>query len=414
MRYEIGNMDRYFIATNKTVLENAAFFTCELDETINKEKLLAAMEKALEFHPLFKTQAVYDKRYYLETNDKPIILINSKEEDRPKNFGVSTNGYPWRVTYFENKFYFEWCHIITDGHGALDFVSEILNCYFDLEKRETPNEFPLELGLEHFYDKKAKPLGQIKQAKGFKKKSLPVISNGFKCQSHLLSIKTKDLMSVAKRYDTTPAALLAPLFSRAVRSRIPANVKNRNVACVILVDCRKPMNFQTMHNCILTKNITYTDRFDGLDLERQGTVYRGILDLYVDESTIKAEATSLIDGTDWLYKLRPLFLQKAIMKIAAKYIKDNMNNIYITYLGRTNFSDELNKHIKKIHFRSWPDTGYACMAVLDFNGTLYIDFCENYKDKEVLPSFIDISKQEGIEVKVEEEREFEQSSMRVK
>lgn len=79
MRYEIGNMDRYFIATNQTVLENAAFFTCELDEIIDKDKLQKAVEKALEYNPLFKTKAVYDKQYCLVTNDKPIIIINSKE-----------------------------------------------------------------------------------------------------------------------------------------------------------------------------------------------------------------------------------------------------------------------------------------------------------------------------------------------
>lgn len=410
MRYEIGNMDRYFIATNKTVLENAAFFTCELDEIVNKDKLLRAVKKALEYNPLFKTKAVYDKQYCLETNDKEIIILNVKEEDRPKDFGKSTNDYPWRITYYENKLYFEWCHIITDGHGALDFVGDILKCYFNVQDKQVPKEFPLELGLEHFYDEKAKPLGQKRQAKGFKKSSLPVIDNGYKCNSHLLSIKTDDLMKVAKKYDTTPAALLAPLLSRAVRSCIPTNIKNRNVACVILVDCRKPMKFNTMHNCILTKNITYIDRFDELSLETLGTIYRGILDLYVDEDTIKAEATSMIKGTDWLYKLKPLFIQKAIMKVAARYIKDNMNNIYITYLGRTNYSEELNKHIKKVHIRTWPDTGYACGAVLDFNGTLYFDFCENYKNKDVLKSFIEVSKKEGIPINILEERDFEQSS----
>lgn len=249
---------------------------------------------------------------------------------------------------------------------------------------------------------------------GFKKNSLPVISNGYKCQSHLVSMKTTEVMAIAKKYDTTPVAILAPLLSRAVRTCIPTNIKNRNVACVILVDCRKPMNFQTMHNCILTKNITYIDRFDELSLRTLGTVYRSILDLFVDQDTIKAESTSLIKGTDWLYKLRPIFLQKAIMKVAAKYIKENMNNIYITYLGRTNFSEELNKHIQKIHFRSWPDTGYASAAVIDFNGTLYFDFCENYENKEVLSSFITIANKENIAIKIEEEREFEQASMKVK
>lgn len=414
MRYEIGNMDRYFIVTNNTVLENAAFFTIEVDELINKDKLLNSINKSLLFHPLFKTKVIYDKKYYLETNEKEIILDENIEENRIKEFGKLTNDYPWRITYYQNKIYFEWCHIITDGHGALDFLTTLINIYYDDFNDRIPDSFPLNPGLESCYDKSTKGLKQKHQEKGFKKSSLPLIKNGFKCNSHLFSIETKDLLKVSKKYDTTPVAILAPLYSRAIRKAIPKTIKNRNVNCVILIDIRKIMDIKSMHNAILTKGITYYDRFDELSLETLGTIYRSILDLYIDKDNIKKECTKLIDSTNSLYNLRPLFLNKLLMKVAAKYIKDNMNNIYITYLGRCYFNENSNKHIKKVHFRSWPDTGYSSLAVLDFNGTLYCDFCENYKNKEVLNYFIDILNNEGIKVDLLEEREFIQSHFKRK
>jgi hypothetical protein len=48
----------------------------------------------------------------------------------------------------------------------------------------------------------------------------------------------------------------------ALRKHINPKAKNKNVRCSVVIDCRTPMGFQTMHNCILTRNITYVD-FNG-------------------------------------------------------------------------------------------------------------------------------------------------------
>ena len=413
MRYELGNMDKYTLAVRETVMENASFFKAILDETVDSEKLLKAVKVALEYHPLFKCKIVHDKQYYLEDNDdQEIILFNVNTYDRPKEFGKNTNGYLFQICYCDHTLSFEWCHAVSDGKGAINFFSTILDAYYGLSLPDIPKQFPLNLGYESVYDKSVEPFGQIKQPKGFKAKNMKTVKNGYRCTSHILKVKTENLMRVAKKVDATPAAIIVPLFCQAIREHLPTTIKNRNVSCGIVVDCRKPMKMETMHNFIFNKVITYRDSFDALKLPELATVYRGILDLFVQPENIIWACTEMKDSTDFLYNLKPRCLQKVLMKAVGKIVKHSMNNIGFTYLGKVPFSEEVKKHVVDFSFCSWPDIGDCVMAAIDLNGTLIINVCENYADKGVVDSFMRICRELDIDINKNEPTVFEQANVR--
>lgn len=414
MRYELGIMDRYAIAVTGSVMENASFFKATLDEQTDAEKLLAAVKTALEYHPLFKCKMCYDKQYYLEDNEnEEIILFHTDTENRPKEFGKNTNGYLFQICYYENTVSLEWCHAVTDGRGAIRFFSDILSAYFGMQMPNIPEKFPLKLGFENIYDKSVKPLGQIKQPAGFNAKDLAVIPNGYKCTSHVLKVSAAQVLRVAKKIDATPAAILVPLFCRAVRAHLPAGAKNRNVSCSIVVDLRAPSKLETMHNFVGTKLITYQDKFDDFDLPKLSTIYRGILDLFVQPENIISAATDFIDDTGFLYTMRPLALQKVVIKTVNKIVKRRMNNFAFTYLGRVPFPEGVKAHLLDFNFRSWPDIGDCVIAAVDLNGTLIIDVCENYVDKGIVNTFIDICKKYGMDIEDTGSNTFEQANLRL-
>ena len=220
-------------------------------------------------------------------------------------------------------------------------------------------------------------------------------------------------MRVAKKIDATPAAILVPLFCRAVRAHLPESAKNRNVSCSIVVDCRAPSKLETMHNFVGTKLITYQDKFDDFDLPKLSTIYRGILDLFVQPENIIAAATDFMDDTGFLYTMRPLALQKVVIKTVSKIVKRRMNNFAFTYLGRVPFPEEVKSRLLDFNFRSWPDIGDCVIAAVDLNGTLIIDVCENYADKDVVESFIRICKDAGINFEETKTTVFEQANLRL-
>ena len=409
-RYQLGVMDLFPILINKTCIENSPFFKVRFVEKVDAERLYNAVKCALKDHPLFACTIVYDKQYYLEEHDKDFRFFNVNEENRPLKYGDDTNGFLWQICYDDYHVIFEWCHAISDGRGGSEFFSSVLSYYFNVKRQV---ELNLDLGLESLYDKSEKGLPQKKQAPGFKAKHIPYMKRGYKTDCHILKVPMKEVLSVSKKNDSSPAAVLPPLFSMAMRKNLSERIKNRNVCCNIIIDCRTPMKFKTMHNCVLTKKITYVDKYDNMDFPVVSTIYRSLIDLAVQPENIVSEATGMVNTIRSLVPIKPRFLQKAVVNILAKSMKHTDSNFVLTYLGKMDFGEEVMKGISDFSFRSWTDFGECNLAAVDFGGTLVLTICENFYSKEIIKDFIDICNEKGIHFEIEREYEYEQANLRM-
>lgn len=213
----------------------------------------------------------------------------------------------------------------------------------------------------------------------------------------------------------------ASFFSAVLKEEIDGE-RLRDAACTALknhplfrtkVKYRKQYYLETNDALVTDTHSSAADRFDLFDLPMLSTIYRAMLDLFVDKDNIAAACTEMIKQTDFLYRLRPLRLQRFVMKLVAKAVKNTMQNVGFTYLGKVPFNKQLCERIETFEFRTWPDIGYCCVAAVDFNGTLFLDICENYADKGVVPAFIETCKGYGLQVRIEKEELFEQAAMRV-
>jgi hypothetical protein len=200
----------------------------------------------------------------------------------------------------------------------------------------------------------------------------------------------------------------------AMRKNLSEQIKNRNVCCNIIIDCRKPMQFKTMHNCVLSKKITYIDKYDKMDFSAVSTIYRSLIDLAVQPENIVSEATNMVNTIKTLVPIKPRFLQKAVVNILAKSMKHTDSNFVLTYLGKIDFGEEVMKGISDFSFRSWTDFGECNLAALDFGGTLVLTICENFYNKEIIKDFIDICDEKGIHFEIEREYEYEQANLRMR
>ena len=410
-RYQLGVMDLFPILINKTCMENSPFFKVQFVEKVDVERLYNAVKCALKDHPLFACTIVYDKQYYLEEHDKEFRFFNVDEENRPLTYGDDTNGFLWQICYDDYHVIFEWCHAISDGRGGFEFFTSILSYYFNVKK---PVEVNLDLGLESLYDKREKGIPQKKQPKGFKAKYIPYIKRGYKTDCHILKVPMKEILTVSKKNDSSPAAVLPPLFSMAMRKNLSNKIKNRNVCCNLIIDCRAPMKFKTMHNCVLSKKITYIDRYDNLDFSLVSTIYRSLIDLAVQPENIVKESTNMVNTLKPLLSIKPRFIQKFLINIVTKSMKHTDCNFVFTYLGKMNLSEEVMKGISDFSFRSWTDFGECNLAAIDFGGTLVLNICENFYNKSVIKDFIDICDKLGIHFEIDREYEYEQANLRMK
>ena len=410
MKHQLGVMDLYPISANKTVMENNPFFQVKLKERVSAERLRTAVKQSLCEHPLFACTLRYKKGYYLETNEKDFLLIHAAEENRPLAFGDATNGFLWQMCYDEDTISFEWCHAISDGKGAFAFFSSVLCHYFGVERSVEP---ALELGLESLYNKAEKGIPQKKQARGFSANALPFLKRGYRTDCHILKAPMSEVLAVAKKSNSSPAAVLPPLVSMALRKHIKPKAKNKNVSCSVVIDCRVPVGFQTMHNCIISKNITYIDRYDTMDFALVSTIYRSLLDLAVQKENIVKAATEFIDTVGPLVAIKPRFLQRALAKVVFGVMKHSECNFVFTYLGKVDLPNEVMAGLADFNFRSWPDFSECNVAAIDFGGTLILNICENFRDKQIIPDLIDICSTVGIHFETADELSFEQANVRL-
>lgn len=411
-RYQLGVMDLYPVVANRSKIENNPFLQVVLKEDVDPIRLHAAMERAIEEHPLFGCTLGYEGGYFLETNDRPFSLICASEQDRPLAFGDATNGFLWQLCYHGKEIIFEWCHAISDGTGGFNFFSSVLCHYFGVPAPHVP--LSLSLGLESLYDKKEKGIPQKKQPRGFAARDLPYLRRGYKTDCHILRAPMKEVLAAAKRTDSSPAAVLPPLFSMALRKHLRPSAKNKNVRCNVVIDCRGPAQTETMHNCIISKNITYIDRFEGMEFPLVSTIYRAILDLAVQRENVIAKATKTVDTFRPIVRFRPRFLQKPLVRLVAAVLKHGDSNFTFTYLGRLRFPEAVLEQMQDIRVRSWTDFGECNIAAVDFDGTLILNICENYSDKEIVPDFIELCSKVGIHFEYAESLPYEQANLRMK
>ena len=408
MRYDLGVMDVSPIYLNGTVLENNPCFRFVLKESIDGVKLKEATELSLNKFPLFKTRIVYDKKYYLETNRNAIIVRNIEFENRPLLFGKNTNEYPWQITYHSNTIIFEWCHCITDGVGAFDFIIDILNLYFDICDNEVIKN--LNLGIESTVNNNSKKYKEIDKNRCFSANILSYKNKNFTTKCHTLEVKTNDILEISKNHKISPVTLIAPLYSKAIRNHLPVENKNHNVACSILIDERKIFDFSTMHNFITARTIFYVDKYDSMDFFSVCSEYRKILSSYCQKENMIAWNKKIVDDLNFLISIKPQKLQKALVKPIAKYLKHNEVNFGITYLRNDNLSKELKRKIDHIDLIVWHDYGESNIAITEFDGNFIVNITENYIDNEIIDTFIKESKNIGLNWKEKNCFEYTQAN----
>lgn len=409
MKYNLGCMDTYPIEAVGSVIANCPMFRVVFKNFIDPIRLDNSIREAIKHYPLFGTSVEFEKGYYLKTNELPLILLNTSENDRPNTFGKNTNRYPWRIIYHEKTLCFEWLHGVSDGVGALDFLKQILLAYFDCKLENKSTNFLVAPGLEPFFDNKEKGKNYKLDPKGFNHKKLPCLYKDYKADCHVLRCETQEVLSLAKACDSSVIPVLAILFSQAIRKHLPAKLKNRSVAANIDLDLRRPLKYETMHNCVNTLRLTYLDEYDKLNFKAIAKIYKEKLDHGRIPENIIRGLTSRVNTFRIVHLTHNKKLLKLIYKIGGPIFKYDDCNFVVTYLGKIDLPDSIIEKIENIDIKSWPDGGDCVLAALDYNGKFNLNISDNFKEKGIVEDFILLAKQLGINFDYQGYMLFEQS-----
>ena len=397
MRYNLGHLDRYPIEAAGTGIENNPMLKVYFKEPIDPLRLESAVYQAIQRNPLFGTKAEFKREYYLVDNKKPVKIIHAKESERPLTFGQSTNDYLWQCCYYDNEMTLEWVHGVADGNGALTFLKHILMAYCRMELPSTKMVNLVGPGLEPFYDRDEKGVDYKIDPPGFSIRDFPSFKHrGYETDFHFLTADTSEVLSCTKACESSVAPIIIVLFSRALRMHIPKSAKNRNVSCNVPVDLRRILGYETMHNCVDMKRITYQDRHDDMSFKDVAKEYKKA----VDNMRLTPNAIRML--TDRVNTLKILHIPKSrrgvkfMMRLISLIMKHTDCNFQVTYLGKMGLPPEVRDKVDDIIAKEWNDFGECTICCLDNDGRFNLGITENFVEKGVVEDFIKLSRDVGI------------------
>lgn len=389
-----------------------------LTEDINPNLLKDAVNKTLESFTSFK---VCLKRgffwYYLEENQKEIII------DREKNYPCkyidknTNNGYLFKVTYYKNKINVDTFHSLTDGSSSIEFIKAIAYNYIDLAHPEETKNIPelevkqnIEVDDKNTEDSYIKNYQKhLKSPKGGKKayilhgRRIPLygvgVTHGF--------INLKQIIKRCRKLKVTVTQYFTAVLIYAIYQEYIEKNKNRKlkrpIKICIPVNLKKYFESTTITNFFSYISINVDNKeLDLLSFDK-------ILEFVHDDFKKKLDKTEIARtmmkniklGNNIGIKLIPLFLKKPIVKISyieiRKYSTTTLSNI-----GKVNVLPEYQKYIENFLFLIAPDRGEKIKcSTMSYNDNIIFTITSILKNNGVEKKFFKYLEEENTTIKIE-------------
>lgn len=381
-----------------------------LNEKIEPKILQEAVNQTLEKYQSFKVRMKPGFFwYYLEHNPK--LPVVTEEEDYPCKYiePRKNNNYLFKVTYFENKINIDIFHSLTDGNSGTTFFREIIYTYLELlypeilsdeERQIRKIEYDTEDSYIKNYDKKAKSNASAKKAYILKGKK---ISLGATSAIHEI-IDLEQLKKESKKYDATITQYLTAVLIYAIYEENYKKQKNKSekpIKVCIPVNLKKYFQSKTMSNFF--SYITVEAQMQGLDTFDKilEFVKKDFQNKLTEEEIKKTMSTNVKIGNNFLIKVIPLFLKKAIVRLGYIEIR-KYTTITYSNIGRIGIIGEYKDFIKYFLMLIAPEPveKIKCSSCT-FENKMVFTFTSILQDNSIEKRFYEFLINKGIKVELE-------------
>lgn len=335
---KLDNTAKIFPVIASENLTNVYRISVILKEDVRPEILEEAL---LEILPWFQTFDVRLRRgffwYYFEKNKKKPKVM--EEVTYPCRYldPYANNQYLFRVTYYKKRINLEVFHAITDGFGAVNFLKELIYCYFDhldgkktTETKGSPSEDCFlnseDSYLKHYkkQDVKGYETKRAVQLKGehLKGGAVGVVHGMFPIE------KVKE---VSKKYGASITQYLtAVLIFSIYEAYYKAKPNGQPIRVNVPVNLRQYFESTTTRNFfgVIGVGMAFEEREYSFE-EILEQVKQDFKEQLTKESLEKLISYNVSNEKKWVVRLVPLFVKN----IAVKWIYRNSIKAFTTTLS---------------------------------------------------------------------------------
>ena len=387
-----------------------------LTEPIDPIALAKAQRTVLKRFPTFSCRLRRGMFwYYLERMEgepelqrdvgNPLVRMDLRENGR----------FLYRIRYHGCRIAVEFFHALTDGNGALIFLTTLAAEYLRLKKgvripaggpvldcRDAPS--PEE--MEDSFLKYARSAGRSRREK-------PAYHiSGTPDRSHFLNITTgilptQDVVAKAKSYGVSVTAFLTSvlvLCYHQIQQSDPDKRKGRlPIKVMIPVNLRRFYGSKTLRNFASYLNVGVNSEYGQYTFEEILTEVKHTLGLEISEKGLNARMSANVNAErNPVIRAMPLFIKAPFLKTMFKLQGDRYCTTTLSNLGEVTLPEPMRPFVSRIDFLlGVPFQNPVISACVSYGGFLHITFSRSIREAFIERAFFTTLVKMGIPVRVE-------------
>ena len=343
---------------NAAINNECPYTVFEMKDDIEAEMFEIAVNKAVEYHPVFKMKLKKEKGlYYLVPSNAPVkVAISDWRTDI--TYGTSEyNGYPWLIAVGGKRMVFVCAHCLCDGMGVMSFLKTVFTIYLAdkglVSKDKIPDTSKEDIlrTLEDSFEKNSKygaapPYNARKPVK-----PCPISKKIFekdkeKVALHRIKIHTDEIKKLTEQTETTTFSVISSILAKSL-----AKALNKQVGNITII---LPVNMRGMYGSVTDRGFAYTAKLN-YDIAKcidkplyfSSTSFRSQLDIIVDKDYFDYILSENKKQTDMIYK-HPFLLNLAKSAFYGMLYSPKASIVY-THLTKPGLGEDIEAYIEDIY-----------------------------------------------------------------
>lgn len=414
---KLDNAAKIFPATSSRRDTRVFRFYCELKEEVEGAALQKALDETLEKYPVFLT--VMRKGlfwFYLEKSDLHATVTEEKDPPCINLYIRDRKNLLFRVTYYKTRINFEVFHALTDGTGAVAFLTELVKNYLlNRHKDAALPDIPLtgeDMTLQDqesdsfskYYTRHKKNGEKSRKWKACQISGARAGYGNLNITEGLVS--SSALLQKSKEYGVSMTVFLTAVFLSAIHEEMSRSRRRKSISLMVPVNLRKYFPSSSMLNFFGWIE-------PGYHFGREDSSFEDIVSAVSDyfKQELTAEGLSRRMGSlmalerNPLLRLAPLPLKNMCMQLAAKLAKNDVTAIF-SNLGIITMPPEYSDYIMR--FGVFTSTPKLELSMCTFQDELVLSFASSFQEQNIERNFFRLLKKFGIETTLLENRFPEQ------
>ena len=370
-------------------------------DLIDPEALRHAVDATMQRYPYFCVEL--QRRagdFYFAENHRPVVIANSLHGVELNS--EDSNNHMIAFCWQDNWIILDVFHGMTDGTGAYEIVRTLLYYYcserYDVELngegiRLVGDEIPEEEWADPVANKSDLPAPPRNEMPAALSLADSAALEEDQSTVYSIAISESEFMRFTLDNDGSPGTTISLLLSRAIAKLFPGAEGVIRIA--LCVNQRKALRAPLAHQSLVGGvMLEYKDKMRDWPLERQGTIYRGMVYAQTLEETVLMGVASNA-GMNRMILSKESDHERLEVISHVNSLTRKLITATVSYVGKANYK-EAEQYIRD--FRAWTSSASndLLVEVSAVNGRFTLDFIQKFSSPLIVNAFLKELEDNGI------------------